>query len=426
MSVPADTSRPMTDDELADVYRDLHANPELSFQETRTAAMVADRLAAWGYEVTTTIGGTGVVGILDNGAGPTALLRADMDALPVKELTGLPYASSAKAVDRLGNDVSVMHACGHDVHVTCLLGAASQLAADRDQFSGRLMVVFQPAEELGSGAKAMVDDGLYERFGKPDVVFGQHVAPVAAGVIGMHDGLAMSASDSLTITLHGRGGHGSRPETTVDPVVMAAATILRLQTIVSRETAGTETAVVTVGMVRAGTSNNIIPDTAELRLNVRTFDPKVRERTLAAITRITQAEAEASGAPTLADVDHTDYFPPLVNDPEAMGRTRAAFVDWLGAGRVVDPGVLTGSEDCGVLADAAGAPCVFWILGGADPALFAAARSLDDVMQVVRGLPNNHSPHFAPVVSPTLRMGAEAFVTAVRTWLPPTSAIGAG
>ncbi|MET0695743.1 MAG: amidohydrolase, partial [Propionibacteriaceae bacterium] len=243
----ADTT--LSEDQLAAIYRDLHQHAELSFQETRTAGIVADLLTSWGYQVTTGVGVTGVVGILDNGPGSTVLLRADMDALPMAEETGLDYASSQRATDRLGNDVAVMHSCGHDLHVTCLLGAAARLAAERDQHSGRLMVVFQPAEELGTGARAMVEDGLFDRFGKPDVVFGQHVAPFPAGYVGMRDGQTMAASDSLTITLHGRGGHGSRPETTVDPIVMAAATVMRLQTIVSRETAGTETAVLTVGML---------------------------------------------------------------------------------------------------------------------------------------------------------------------------------
>ena len=408
----------MSQEELAAVYRDLHANPELSFQETRTAAIVADRLAAWGYEVTTGVGRTGVVGILDNGPGPTALLRADMDALPVLEQTGLSYASTLRGTDRTGNDVPVMHACGHDVHVTCLLGAAAKLAAGRERYRGRLMLVFQPAEELGTGAKAMVEDGLFNRFGRPDVVLGQHVGPLAAGLLAIRAGLVSAASDSLTITLHGRGAHGSRPERSVDPVVMAAATVMRLQTIVSREIAGTETAVVTIGSMHAGTKENIIPDDAELRLTVRTFDPKVRERTLAAIERIARAEADASGAPEPAEVEHTSYIPPLINDDEGVARTRAAFEDWVGPQRVIDPGVRTGSEDVGILAVAADAPCVFWGLGGADPELFAAATSEQELIEVVRTLPGNHSPLYAPVVTPTLSMGVEAFLTAVRTWLP--------
>ena len=381
----------VSDADLAGIYRDLHAHPELSFQEERTSRVVAEHLRGWGYEVTTGIGGTGVVGILDNGPGPSVLLRADMDALPMEEKTGLDFASTQRATDRLGNDVPVMHACGHDVHVTCLLGAASALAADRTGYSGRVMVLFQPAEELGCGAKAMIDDGLFERVGTPAVVLGQHVAPLPAGTIAIHPGMALAASDSLTVTLHGRGGHGSRPETTVDPIVMAAATVMRLQTIVSRETAGTETAVVTVGMISAGTTNNIIPDEAELRLNVRTYDPHVRERTLGAITRIVQAEAAASGAPE-ASVEHTDYFPSLMNDPDAVARTGAAFRAWLGPERVVDLGTMTGSEDVGLLAEEAGVPCAFWFLGGADPALFEHAASEAQVMEVARAAPSNHSP----------------------------------
>ena len=410
----------LSDAELADIYCDLHAHPELSFQEERTAGIVADRLRALGYDVTTGIGGTGVVGILDNGPGPTVLLRADMDALPMAEKTGLDYASTSRATDRLGNDVAVMHACGHDVHVTCLLGAAASLAADRTGYSGRVMVLFQPAEELGSGARAMIDDGLFDRVGRPDVVLGQHVAPLPAGMIAIHPGMALAASDSLTVTLHGKGGHGSRPEATIDPIVMAAATVMRLQTIVARETAGTETAVVTVGMIRSGTNNNIIPDQAELRLNVRSYDPNVRTRTLAAITRIVRAEAAASAAPE-PSIDHTDYFPPLINDPDAVARARAAFEGWLGPDRVLDPGPMTGSEDVGVLADAAGVPCAFWFLGGADPALFAQAQDLPQMMEVLREVPSNHSPFYTPVIAPTLRLGVDALVTALTTWAPPVT-----
>ena len=403
--------------ELAEVYRDLHAHPELSFQETRTAGIVAQRLTALGYRVHTGIGGTGVVGVLANGTGPTVLLRADMDALPLAEKTELEYASTARAVDRLGNDVAVMHACGHDVPVTCLLGAAAHFAGHPDEVTGTLIVLFQPAEELGAGAKAMVADGLFDLVGKPDIVLGQHVAPAPAGTLALTSGLTLSASDSLTVTIHGRGGHGSRPETTVDPIVLAAATVMRLQTIVSRETAGAETAVVTVGMIRAGSTNNVIPDQAELRLNVRTQDPAVRQRTLAAIERIVTAEAQASGAPRPPDIDHTDYFPALRNDESATARTRAVFVDWLGAAAVLDPGPQTGSEDVGVLAESAGAPCCFWFLGGADPALFASVTSLEEAMEVIRAIPSNHSPSYAPVIEPTLTMGVEALVRAARYWL---------
>ncbi|WP_350339518.1 amidohydrolase [Pengzhenrongella frigida] len=284
-------------DDLVAVYRDLHAHPELAFQETRTAAIVAAWLTRHGYEVLAEVGRTGVVGVLANGSGPTALLRADMDGLPVAEGTGLSYASTAVGVDESGAEVPVMHGCGHDVHVTCLLGAAAQLASARDTWRGTLLLVFQPAEEIAAGARAMIDDGLFERVGRPDVILGQHVAPLPAGVIGLRSGPAFAATDTLRITLYGRGAHASRPEVSVDPVVMAAATVMRLQGVVAREVSATDLAVVTVGALRAGTAANVIPDDAELLVNVRTYSPDVRARVLAAIARIVRGEAAASDAP---------------------------------------------------------------------------------------------------------------------------------
>jgi hippurate hydrolase len=406
---------------LAELYRDLHAHPELAFRETRTAAIVAERLRASGYATTTGVGGTGVVGVLRNGAGSTALLRADMDALPVLERTGLEYASTARATDTDGNDVPVMHACGHDVHVTCLLGAADALSASRSTWQGTLLLVFQPAEEVGGGAQAMVDDGLFDRFGRPAVVLGQHVAPLPAGTLALRPGPAFAAADALRVVLFGRGAHGSRPEVSVDPVVMAAATVMRLQGIVSREVAGTDAAVVTVGAIRAGTKENIIPDSAELLVSTRTYDDGVRERVLAAIERIVRAEAAASGAPREPEITDIGSFPAVVNDPEASARTRGGFDAEFGRGRVFDPGLVTASEDVGVLAQAATAPCVFWLLGGADPAAFANAATFTDIERVVHGLPSNHSPLYAPVVDPTLEIGVRALVSAVHTWLPATT-----
>jgi amidohydrolase len=312
----------------------------------------------------------------------------------------------------------VMHACGHDMHVTCLLGACHELADNRAAWSGTLLVVFQPAEELGSGAQAMIDDGLFERFGRPDIVLGQHVAPFPAGMLALRPGAAFAAADSLKITMFGRGAHGSRPEVAIDPVVMAAATVMRLQTVVSREVAGTDTAVVTIGALRAGTKENIIPDDAELLLSMRTFDPEVRATVLAAIERIVRGEAAASGAVRDPLIEPTYSFPAVVNDGPASARTEAAFTAWLGDGRVVDPGLVTGSEDVGLLASASGAPCVFWLLGGADPAPFAGAASFDDVARIVKDLPSNHSPLYAPVLEPTLGMGVAALVRAAHTWLP--------
>lgn len=403
-------------DEYVALYEDLHRHPELAFQETRTAGIVADRLAALGFEVTPGVGGTGVVGVLANGDGPRVLLRADMDALPVEERTGLPYASTARAIGEDGTEVPVMHACGHDVHVACLLAACDRLAAERSTWSGTVLAVFQPAEELVSGAQAMLDDGLLARFGTPDVVLGQHVAPIPAGAIGLRSGPTFAATDSLRVVLHGRGGHGSRPEATVDPVVMAAATILRLQSVVSREIAGTETAVVTVGTVHAGVANNVIPDEAELGVNIRTFTDDVRRTVLVAVERIVRGEAATAGAPSEPLIEHVGSAPAVVNDADAVARVAAA----LGSvAFVVDPGVITGSEDVGLFATAAGAPCVYWLLGGADPAQFTAPPMSEEFMAQLRAVPSNHSPLFAPAPLPTLALGRDALVAAARAWLAP-------
>jgi hippurate hydrolase len=402
---------------LADLYRDLHQHPELSFAEIRTAAIVASRLRGIGFETTEHVGRTGVVGVLRNGPGPTVLLRADMDALPMAERTGLSYASVASGVDAAGNEVPVAHSCGHDVHVACLLGAAQHLAEGKSSWRGTVLAVFQPAEELGRGAQAMIDDGLYDRFGRPTVVLGQHVAPFPSGVLAVRPGPFFAAADALRVVLYGSGGHGSRPETTVDPVVMAAATVLRLQTIVSRETAGTDAAVVTVGALRAGTKENIIPDEAELLISIRSFDPQVRQRTLAAIERIVRAEANASAAQRDPEIKLFDSFPALVNDPAAVARTRPALEALVGADRVFDPGLVTASEDVGLLASAADVPCVFWLLGGSDPAQFAGASSAEQIAARMAELPSNHSPLFAPVIEPTLSTGVSALVAAARVWL---------
>jgi hippurate hydrolase len=404
-------------DDLAALYRDLHQHPELSFAETRTAAVAASRLRGLGFDTTEGVGRTGVVGVLRNGPGPTVLLRADMDALPMAERTGLSYASVATAADAAGNEVPVTHSCGHDVHVACLIGAAQRLAEEKSSWRGTVLAVFQPAEEVGRGAQAMVDDGLYDRFGRPDVVIGQHVAPFPAGFLALRPGPFFAAADALRVVLYGSGGHGSRPETTVDPVVMAAATVLRLQTIVSRETAGTDAAVVTVGALRAGTKENIIPDEAELLISIRSFDPQVRQHTLAAIERIVRAEANASAAPREPEIELFDSFPALVNDPAALARTRPALEALVGADRVFDPGLVTASEDVGLLASWAGAPCVFWLLGGSDPAQFAGASTAEEISARVAQLPSNHSPLFAPVIEPTLSTGVSALVAAAQIWL---------
>ena len=402
-------------DRWADVYRDVHAHPELGFAETRTAGIAGSHLSSMGFEVTAGVGGTGVVGLFRNGPGPTVLVRADMDALPVLEATGLPYASTQVSTDPAGNQTPVMHACGHDMHVACLLGACERLAESPDTWSGTLMAVFQPAEELGSGARAMIDDGLFTRFGTPAVVLGQHVAPFPAGLIGLRVGAAFAAADSLKVTLHGQGAHGSRPEASVDPIVMAAATVLRMQTIVSREIPAGETAVVTIGTLHAGTAVNIIPDRAELGFSIRTFSADVRDQVLAAIERIACGEAATARAPRPPDVELAYSFPAVINDEAACARTRPALESV--SPMIVDPGPVTGSEDVGLLASAAGAPCVYWLLGGADPAGFDGATTIGEIAARSKNLPSNHSPMFAPVIEPTLSAGIGALTAAATIWL---------
>ncbi|TAM98275.1 MAG: amidohydrolase, partial [Rhodanobacteraceae bacterium] len=333
--------------DLEKLYTDIHSHPELSMQEIRTAGLAADRLRAAGYEVTTGVGKTGVVGLLRNGSGPTVMLRADMDALPVEEATGVPYASKVKATDPEGKTVPVMHACGHDMHVTWLVGATNLLAQTRGTWKGTLMAVFQPAEETAAGAQAMIDDGLFKRFPKPDVVLGQHVMVGPAGNVAGRTGVITSAADSLQIRLFGRGAHGSMPQASIDPVVMAAATVMRLQTIVAREVSPTEAAVVTVGALQAGTKENVIPDEAIVKLNVRTFDEGVRKRVLAAITRIVNAEAAASGAPKPPEITPLDRYALVTNDAGATAKALEAFRQYFPAERIRQTGPASASEDFG-------------------------------------------------------------------------------
>jgi amidohydrolase len=403
-------------DDLEALYRDLHSHPELSFAETRTAAELARRLTAAGYEVHTGIGGTGVLGVLHNGEGPTVMLRADIDALPLEEKTGLPYASTALGHDAEGADVPVMHACGHDMHATWLSGAAELLAAGRERWSGTLLAVFQPAEEAGAGALAMLRDGLFERAGRPDVVLGQHLVPGPAGWVLTRPGVLMAAADVLEVVLHGRGGHGSRPETTVDTAVLAASVVLKLQTVVSREIAATESAVVTVGSLHVGSADNIIADRAVLKVNIRTFDPAVRTRVLAAVERIITGEAVTAGAPKPPEITSLGSFPVTANDGVTTAALAAVFQEHFGAGRVMEAPLVTGSEDFSEFGRAAGVPSVFWLVGGMDQetvlAAMAAGRFESDI-------PSNHSPLFAPVPHPTLSTGVETLVAGALHHLGP-------
>ena len=400
--------------DLEALYIDLHRHPELSFQETRTAGVITRELTALGLEFVEGLGKTGVATSIVNGEGPVVWLRADMDGLPVAELTGLDYASTARGTDPAGNDVPVMHACGHDMHVTALLGALERLVATKDEWSGTVVAVFQPAEEYGAGSQAMIADGVLDRFPKPDIVLGQHLTPLPAGVIGVRPGTQMAASDGLTVKLLGRGGHGSRPHATIDPVVMAAATVMRLQTVVSREIDPREMAVVTVGSIHAGLKNNIIPAEATLELSLRYPDDDARADVMARVERIVRAEATASGAeqPPVITVDHS--LPPTINDDAATARVTAAFDRAFGEGTVIDPGMFTGSEDVSWFAREADVPLVFWFWGGHDPQAWAEASARGSLNEDV---PTNHSPHFAPILHPTIERGVDTLVVAAREFL---------
>jgi hippurate hydrolase len=398
---------------LEDTYKDIHSHPELSMQEHRTADIAAKHLTNNGYEVTTGVGGTGVVGILRNGDGPTIMLRADMDALPIKEATGLDYASKVTAKNSAGQEVPVAHSCGHDMHVTWLMGVSSLFSKQREAWKGTLMVLFQPGEETAQGARAMIADGLLKRFPKPEVTLGQHVMVGPSGTVAGSAGPITSAADSFQIRLFGRGAHGSMPQASIDPVVMAAATVMRLQTIVSREVAATEAAVVTVGVLQAGTKENVIPDEAIIKLNVRTFDAGVRKHVLDAITRIANAEAAASGAPKPPEIMPLDNYPLNVNDKAASKRVADAMRAYFGTDRVIHTGPAPASEDFGCFGTAWDVPSVFWFVGGTDPKVYAKAKAEGRINE----LPVNHSPAFAPVIHPTLETGVEAMTVAALAWL---------
>jgi amidohydrolase len=390
------------------LYLDLHQSPELSGHEAQTAAKLASRLQALGYDVTQHVGGTGVVAVLKNGPGPTIMLRTELDALPVEEKTGLPYASKVRTKDDSGRDVPVMHACGHDLHMSALIATAAIMAHSRDTWHGTLVVIGQPAEEAIGGAKMMLDDGFLTRFPKPDAGVALHVGnELPAGKVGVGAGYRYSNADSVRITIFGKGGHGAKPETTIDPIVIAARTVVALQTIVSREVPPGEPAVVTVGYIHAGTKNNIIPDQAELGLTVRTYKPEIRKQILAAIARITKAEAAAAGAPREPAVENYEGTDAVYNAPELAERLQAVLVKALGKDNVVPTGPIMVSEDYSYFV-AAGIPSFYFALGGADPQKYAQAKATGE------NLPSNHSSLFAPDVDPSLRTGIAAEVAVLR------------
>jgi hippurate hydrolase len=383
------------------LYEQLHRNPELSMQERETVAEISRRLKGCGY-ATEEIGG-GVVGVLENGEGPTVLFRADIDALPVKEDTGLPYASTKTTTDAGGNTVPLMHACGHDFHIVAGLGAAELLSKARHAWSGTYVALFQPGEETAAGARAMVAEGLVGKVPKPDVALGQHVLTVpAAGKVGTAAGPMLSTGTCLRVTVHGKGSHGSMPHLGVDPVVLASSIVMRLQTIVSRELAPGQFGVVTVGSLQAGTKANIIPDRAVLLLNIRAYDDAVRDHLLASIERIVLAECQAAASPHSPEIEPYDSYPLTNNDPGVTEKVTAAFVAHFGQGRVETLAPVPASEDFSVIPDAFGVPYTYWGFGG-----FIEGQEL---------VPN-HSPHFDPAMQPTLRTGTEAAVVAALAFL---------
>jgi amidohydrolase len=396
-----------------DLYRYFHAHPELSLQEQSTSQKITAHLSQLkAFEIHTNIGGYGLAGVLKNGAGSTILLRADMDALPVKELTGLPYASSVTMRDADGIEKPVMHACGHDMHITCLLAAAETLANIRDAWSGTLIVLFQPDEERGGGAQAMVDDGLYSKVPIPDYVFGQHVMRMRAGSVGSRPGTIMAAADSMKITIYGRGGHGSLPHQTVDPVLLAAHIVVRLQSIVSREIDPSDLAVVTVGSLQAGQTENIIADRAEIGLDFRTVKLDTRQKIISAIQRIVEAECLASGSPKLPVFTPTRRFPPTSNDKHVAAQLAASFEqhfeDFDG-----DTPRTNVSEDFSTLGTCKDLPCCFWFVGGIDTELWDKAQREGNHEEI----PGNHSALFAPVIQPTMKAGVDALCIAALTFL---------
>jgi len=400
-----------------ELYKHLHQNPELSLCEFETAKFIAGHLSTYqpdGYEIKQAIGGHGLAAILRNGHGPTILLRADTDALPVAEKTGLPYASTKRMKDPSGVEHPVMHACGHDMHMTSLMAAAELLYAARKLWNGTLVLVFQPAEEKGKGAQAMVNDGLYTKHNipLPDIVLGGHVMPYKAGFVGTRPGTMASSADSWKITLHGRGAHASQPHVSCDPVVMAAHTVVRLQTIVSREINPQRPAVVTVAAMKAGEAENVIPETAELKVDIRAFDDESRGKIINAVQRIVKAESTASNAAKEPDFDLLRRFPILTNDEDVTARLSGSMKSYFGDSFQISP-PLGGSEDFGILATSIGKPSCFWVYGGSDASL------VDRLEQEKRreDIPINHSAYFAPVIQPTLTVAIDAYALAALTWL---------
>jgi hippurate hydrolase len=399
-------------DALVELYRHFHQTPELSFAEEKTAARLAEELRAVGAAVTTNVGGYGVVGVIENGPGKTLLIRTDLDALPVAELTGLPYASKVRTKDERGATVGVMHACGHDLHITNLVGVARYLAANRDRWSGTIVFIGQPAEERGAGARAMLADGLFVRFPRPDFAVALHVASdLATGHVECRSGHGFANVDSVDIVVKGRGGHGARPETAIDPIVIAARLVLDLQTIVSRETKPIEPAVITVGSIHGGTKHNIIGDECRLQVTVRSYSPKVRQQLLDAIRRKASAAAASSAAPEPV-VEVSEGTPALYNDPELTAQVTAALERALGLDKVAEAEPTMGGEDFGQYG-LAGVPICMFRLGA------VRQERLDKFAARNEPPPSLHSPLFYPDAAEALTVGVPAMAAVALELLGP-------
>ena len=411
-------------DGYQELYKYFHSNPELSNQEKETAATIAKHLKetiSSDFDVRTNIGGHGIAALFHNGSGPTVLLRADFDALPVEERTGLEYASKKRMKDADGVEKPVMHACGHDMHISSLLAAAELLVSAKDSWSGTLLLAFQPAEERGTGAQAMVDDGMYDPHKHnvpiPDICLGGHVVPWRSGVLGTRRGLVATSADSMRVTLHGRGGHASMPDRLVDPVVMAASTIMKLQTIVAREVDPWDTAVVTVASVQAGDAENVVVDDARLAVDVRATNPATRKKIHQSIQRIVKAESLAGNAVKEPTFTITRNFPLTINDDDVTGKLEESFGAHFEVGKqgyTAKCDKLCGSEDFSILGTAVGKPCSFFMYGGIDPKLWDKCEAEGTLSEKI---PINHSGLFAPVIMPTLQTGCDAYAAGALTWL---------
>ena len=393
-------------------YRHLHSFPELSGQEERTAASAAEHLNSLNFEVHTRIGGYGVAGVFRNGEGPTVLLRADMDALPMEEETRLSYASTRRMKEEKGVERPVTHACGHDFHVTSLIAAASLLHSAREEWSGTLVCVFQPSEEELNGARAMLDGGLYEKVPKPDLVLAQHVLPMKAGTISLKSGTLLTAADAFDVRIYGRGGHGSAPQTTIDPILIGASIVTRMQGIVSREVNPSELAVLSCGSINAGHASNIIPSTLDMKIGVRTYGGELRERVIASMKRVIEAECQASGAVQKPRIECILSAPTTINDDALIQRLQSTFGSFFKQ-NMVEPTLATASEDFSLLATDVGVPYVMWTFGGVDEKTWDEAKANGTLKE----LPANHSPHFAPALEPTLRTGVDAMALGALTFL---------